>query len=232
MCYQSTIWAFLEGSATGGNLSYSWTWNFSDGSPNAWGQDIVHPSEWWEFTAGPANGIDMLFVNATQDGLPRQSIAIAIYITPDPMSVLTSVTITPVSSILALGTSATFSAFPSWAKGACPARATYRWSLSADMGSLNSSYGPSVTFTAGSKAGSVILTVNATLNGVTTSASIRITTVAASGSGTTSYLGFGTTDWGIVVVTTVVLALVTSFLLVRARKAPPRAGPFPPQPEP
>lgn len=79
---------------------------------------------------------------------------------------LKSVEISPSPDHIQVGGSADFTASPACSGGACPSKVTYVWSINNTLGSLNSSAGRSVNFTAGSVAGTVSLEVNATLNGV------------------------------------------------------------------
>ena len=80
---------------------------------------------------------------------------------------LTSVSIRPGSETVSVGTNATFAATPVCVGGPCPGGTTFVWTLSNDLGTLNSSTGSSTLFTAGAHAGVDALFVNASLNAVT-----------------------------------------------------------------
>ena len=93
-------------------------------------------------------------------------------------STLASVSVSPNSSILHTGKSATFVATSSCTGGPCPSGISYSWSINNTLGILNTTTGPSVKFTAGSTPGSVTLRVNATLNGITVTGTSHITMVS------------------------------------------------------
>lgn len=80
---------------------------------------------------------------------------------------LGSVAASPAMDTLPVGGHASFAATPICRGGACPAETTFAWSLANGLGTLNTSMGASVQFTAGSAAGTDTLFVNATLNGRT-----------------------------------------------------------------
>jgi YVTN family beta-propeller protein len=160
-----TAIATCKGGPCSPGITYAWTLTNALGALNSSSGRTVR------FTAGGTAGIDTLFVNATLSGLTVESPAVPITLLPS----LSSVAITPGSSTLQVRATANFTASVACTGGPCPAGATYAWSLNNTLGSVNSSTGPQTTFTAGSKAGSVTMTVNATLNGMTATSSATIT---------------------------------------------------------
>ncbi len=114
--------------------------------------------------AGPTGGPTTLFVNATLNGRTVEGTA-GITILPT----LASVSVSPSSAVLDVGGSATFSAGSACSGGTCPAGMTFSWSVGGSLGTLNSSSGPVVSFTAGPTEGNASLFLNSTLNGVTLS---------------------------------------------------------------
>jgi hypothetical protein len=92
-----------------------------------------------------------------------------------PVNSLTDVAVSPVSVTLAYGGNEVFVATPTCTE-TCPAGMTYSWTLTNyHIGSINATTGTSVTFNAGSVAGTVGIFVNATLTGVTERSSAIIT---------------------------------------------------------
>ena len=95
---------------------------------------------------------------------------------------LSSVAVSPSSASVSTNQSITFTATPACSGGPCPSGATYSWTLTQALGSLNSSAGNPVIFTAGSNSGNLSLFVNASLNGITKQAGpIAITITKSSG---------------------------------------------------
>ncbi len=89
---------------------------------------------------------------------------------------LASVSVSPPSATLFTGASQTFTATPSCTGGPCPSGTAYAWTMNRALGTLNTTTGSVVKFTAGSSPGTTHLFVNATLNGVTVqSAAVPIT---------------------------------------------------------
>jgi hypothetical protein len=167
------------------------------------------------FTAGSTPQTVELLVNATLDGVVQQGLAILTIVND-----LFSVTISPtMASVLTGGTTSPFTATPA-CSAACPAGTVYSWTLTnPSIGTLNSSHGNPVTFTAGSSAGTVTLFVNASLNGKTIQGSPVTITV----SGSTSPANFfsGPTLLVLVVSAVAALAVATTLVLVRWRKSRP-----------
>ncbi len=135
------------------------------------------------FQAGSRGGNLSLFVNVTLNGQTHQSSPVPITIKAPPPVHLTSVAISPMSSQVAGGGSATFTAIAS-CTAACPSSVHFTWILGSwGLGSLSTLTGPSTVFTAGTIGGLDLLYVNATLNTTTIQSqpsSINITTQATS----------------------------------------------------
>ena len=145
--------------------SYTWTLNNSLGSVSpATGVTTT-------FTAGPTAGSVALAVNATLNGISKQSIA-AVIITST--NILTSVTVTPSSPSVTVNGTQGFSATPT-CTSTCPGSVAYVWSLNNTVGSITPTTGSATTFTAGPAPGVARLTVVASLNGVTKWANATIT---------------------------------------------------------
>jgi YVTN family beta-propeller protein len=102
-----------------------------------------------------------LKLNATLDGMRVNSSA---NITIMPGLAFDSVS--PVSAKVPVGGTQVLTAASSCIGGPCPAGVTYIWSLNNTLGSLNSTSGPSVRFTAGSFTGPVVVAVNASVDGL------------------------------------------------------------------
>jgi YVTN family beta-propeller protein len=150
--------------------TYSWSiTNAAMGSLSATSGSPV------SFTAGCTAGTVGLFVNATLNGITKPSSA-AIITIKTWIASISSVAVSPTSPTVnptdtqGFVTSVTYS-------GSCPSGpATYSWALTnSAMGSLNSTTTSTVTFTAGTMAGTVGLFVNATANGITVGNSAEIT---------------------------------------------------------
>ncbi len=80
---------------------------------------------------------------------------------------LSGVAVSPSSSTLSPNGTQLFTANPSCVGGPCAPNVTYSWSLTNGLGTLSSTSGNPVTFTAGTNGGNLSLFVNATLNGTT-----------------------------------------------------------------
>jgi hypothetical protein len=97
---------------------------------------------------------------------------------PAPGVVLTGLQVAPSSASVPVGSNQSFSAV-AVCSGACPAGATFRWSLEGGLGTLNATAGSLVTFRAGATAGPDTLLVNASLHGVQRSVAVDISVVAS-----------------------------------------------------
>jgi YVTN family beta-propeller protein len=116
------------------------------------------------FFSGDAPGEVKLFLNATLNGITVHASPVSITISPTPPPTMTSLVIVPSNAVLGTGGTEVFTGIPV-CQGTCPAGTTYNWTLTnSSMGTLNSSFGNPVSFTAGGRAGTVTLFVNASLN--------------------------------------------------------------------
>ena len=142
-----------------GSVAYIWTVNNSLGSATpTTGSSAT-------FTAGPAPGSVLLTVRATLNGTTKWANA-TITITAT-VGVLSSVSISPTSITVGVGSSTSFIAHPNCTGGTCPSGATYSWILNnTALGAISPTTGPTETFTAGNTPGSVLLYATASLNGV------------------------------------------------------------------
>jgi len=160
------------------------------------------------FTAGDIPGVVTLTGTAKLRNSELSSVA-AIAITA---TYLTSVSLNQVTVSLVAGGTQTFTATPVCLGGTCPAVTTYKWALSnPSMGTLNSTTGRSVTFTAGSTAGNVTLFVNVSLYGRTVSYSAKI---SISGNQSSSPI----TTWLILVVIVCAVCVVLALMVARRAK--------------
>jgi hypothetical protein len=130
------------------------------------------------FTAGTTAVTGGIFVNATLNGTAVKSSA-EVTVTVAPTNSLTSVSMTPATASLAPAGTESFTATPTCSTTCPTPDIVYAWSLTKGaMGAIAGS-GASVTFTAGSTAGTVGIFVNATLNGTTKGSSAEITITAS-----------------------------------------------------
>jgi len=148
----------ITGGACPTGIAYSWTLSNSLGTLNSTTTNPV------QFTAGSAIGNVTLSLNATQNGVTKESPNVPITIIPK----LSTVAVSPASAELTPAGTQTFTATPECTGGSCPSGTNYTWSLSNDYGRLEATDVPSkVIFVAKSPSGSDTLSVSATLNGVT-----------------------------------------------------------------
>lgn len=96
-----------------------------------------------------------------------------------PPARLLSVNVSPASDSLYVGSSVALYATPTCSVSSCPPGVTYTWHLTNDLGSINSTVGANVLFTAGSTVGSLEVYLNATLNGTTVEAPPVAITITA-----------------------------------------------------
>lgn len=206
------------------------------------------------FKAGPGAGKITLFVNATLNGVARQSAPATIIIASTTLT-LSSVLIRSTGvggSGSALGNGgctlsvagggsgggkgdcyATFTATPTCSGGSCPSGVAYSWTLTNQtLGSLNSTTGDMVKFTVsdvvGGSAGNVSLFVNATLNGRTVQSSPAIIHVTSSSSAPSSAAQDSSLWlWLVIVAAAVVVIAVTLLLARKKRRGSGGQGPGP-----
>jgi YVTN family beta-propeller protein len=150
-------------------VAYRWILNNSLGTLSASTGPQVN------FTAGSSVGDVNLVANVTLSGLQRQSSPVPITIIPG----LSSVVVNPDPAIVPLNWSRPFTANISCTGGPCPAGATYLWMLSAGLGTLNTTAGTRVDFTAGSRLANISLSVNVTLDSVKVTTIVPISIVPA-----------------------------------------------------
>ena len=129
---------------------------------------------------------------------------------------LTAVAIAPSTATLQLNGNFTFTAIPHCSTGTCPSGVAYSWTLSNSLGTLSSANGSSTVFAAGSKTGTAVLTVEATLNGKTawSNATITITAKFVSSTGFLGLPGFE----GYILIGVVVAVVVTAVVVLLLRK--------------
>jgi YVTN family beta-propeller protein len=182
------------------------------------------------FTAKSSTGTVALFVNATLGGKTAGTSAI-ITITTTAAIVLTGVSLSAQSFTVQSGGTQQFSAVPVCDPGPCVvSEISYAWSLhSTLLGTLNSTTGSVVMFTAGNTVGTVGLTLNATFGGKTVRSDSTITVSSSSGS-SSSFFSTETILLIGVLAVVVVVVIVVVLLVTRKRKrgqAPQPQGPAP-----
>ena len=184
------------------------------------------------FHSGSLAGLTALFVNTTLSERVVRSSPALINITTSAVPTLASVTINSSATSVALGGSLTLSATVNCTGGMCLSGVTYVWTISNSLGALNQTTGPSVTFTAGSSAGSVVVSVSASLNGISKDGSTTVTITQVIGpKGPSTFLGFsGNTGYYILAAILIALAVAVGLIVwgVRRRKREERRPP--PQP--
>lgn len=204
-------------------IAFVWTTKgHSDGYVfSSTGREVV-------FRADSLTGTANLTVNASWMGTYANTTTV-IYVVSGPVPTLLSVQISPAAGSVVLGGSQTFSAAPSCNGGTCPSGTTYAWKLSNSLGNLSSATGSSTVFKAGSKTGTVTLTVEATLNGKVAWSNTTIT-IHAKPSNSPGLFGLnGDLGYILVVVIVVAVAIVAVLVLMRKRKG---ARPSTPPPQP
>jgi hypothetical protein len=219
--------ACLNGStsvACPSGLSYSWTLTSDIGTLNSPSSSRV------TFTAGKTPGTADLNVNATYNGVKKTgSASITILLG----AVVTSVSITPATISMSIGSNQVFSTFTQCTLGNCPSSVSYEWRLNNSLGNLSVYSSPTTTFTAGNAPGSITLEVIATLNGSTAYYNATIT-ITSSGSGQSSLISTGTLLLIILAVIAAAVVVAVVVVVVRRRKrrsaAPPPIQPWPQSP--
>lgn len=199
------------GSCPGGTdgVWYSWAVSNSLGAVNhTTSPDVT-------FTAGLEAGSLSLTVVANFDGATTPTVTVAVTI----LAVLSSVAVRPSSYSMLAGSTADFTANSTCSGGSCPSGLSYSWTMSRDLGKLNSTEGPSVEFTAGRTAGTVYLTVNVSLNGKSASSQpVAITVTAATSTPPAGFLGLPG-YLGYALVASVIALAVALFLLWTWRRS-------------
>jgi PKD repeat protein len=180
---------------------------------------------WTNLTAGPKLGIVDLELTALLDGVSRSANVSVSIVAPVTLS---AVAVTPTQSSVGTGASASFSA-SAVCSSTCPGTIVYVWSLNTALGSVSPASGSATTFTAGSSAGQVVLTVTATLGATERSANATISITSSSSSG--GFLGLpGAEGYAVLAVVAVVIVGAVLFLLLSQRRkkvapsGPPASG--------
>jgi YVTN family beta-propeller protein len=177
--------------------AYAWSLNNSLGSlSSAVGSSTT-------LTAGTKPGVVSLTVNATLNGVTRSASA-AITISSSRIPEITSVAVSPAVVSISVNTSMSMWATPSCGSDVCPPGITYSWSMNNPMGELNTTHGSVVGFTAGASPGTLTVFVNATLNGITASATATIT-ITSNVPQHTTQSGSGISWWWIVAAVTIAI---------------------------
>lgn len=147
--------------ASGGLAPYGWNWTFGDHSLIVSAQNTTHTYA--------APGVYRAWVNLTNsvDGENESNILTIDVTSGTKTNSLSTVTITPSSAKVAVYGSQSFTATPICSSGSCPLGVSYSWNLNNSFGTLNSTTGGGVSFTAHGNIGSSGLRVNASLNGTT-----------------------------------------------------------------
>lgn len=156
-----------------GNLTRAWY-----GIYNAEGSD-------WYFQMAPwtISGANTVPFNETFQGDLNYTLS---QLHP-PTPTLSGVAVSPSNVSTRIGESTNLTATASCTGGPCPGGIGYSWSLTNNLGTLNSSTGQAATFMAGSKAGTVTLFVNATLGGVVRQSLPDVITIRASSGGAKTF---------------------------------------------
>jgi hypothetical protein len=213
------VFTAATGCAQGGcpsGIMYSWNLTNKLGVLNSTNGTLV------TFTASSTPGTVALFVNATLGGLTVQSTPVQILVAP----VLSIVALLPLVANITYGNTRTFSAAITCIGGTCPPGTVYTWTYPSNLGSLSSTSGNSVIFTAGTTSGTGNIVVTATLNGKTVSSNPVVVSV------TSPPVPF---DWAVVVPAIVLLvgaaiAIVLVIMSMRKnKKSPPVYVPPPPE---
>jgi len=176
-----------------------------------------------KFTAGTSAGTETLVVNVSLNGKTAKAWA-TISIFSSTVPTLSSVTITPGSVTVAPGaTVPLFTANISCDSSVCQSGTTYAWSLSNSLGTLNSTTGSQVVFSAGPKAGTVTLVVAATLNNKTVQSSPVVITIRANAPASKAgFLGlYGNIEYVLIGGAATVAAAAVALLAFRGRKTRP-----------
>ncbi|MCI4323301.1 MAG: YncE family protein, partial [Thermoplasmata archaeon] len=183
------------------------------------------------FTAKGTTGQDTLFVNATLDSVTKMSAPVTVTISSTAPPPLVSVGVSPSPATVGMNGTISFATTLSCSGGSCPAGASYLWSLTdRALGSLNSTTGPTVTFTAGPNVGDLAIFINASLHGVTKESQFAITiTPQSSGGGTAAgFLGLPGVE-GYLLIGIIIVGVVGGVAAFRFfGRGPPRPG-GPPQ---
>ena len=146
------------------------------------------------------------------------------------LPLLTSVSVTPGTTTLALGSTQNFTASVRCGNASCPSGVLFQWSLSSAMGTLNRTNGSTVSFWANNGTGNVTLEVVASRNGTSVSANTSISIYQNRDCSPCRPLFPPILEYGIaLVVLVVVVGLLILVLVRRRRSVEPPPPPPPPQ---
>ena len=152
----------------------SYVWRVTNGTMGSLNDTTGSPVT---FIAGNYGGTLGLFVNATLDGVTKSGSAEITVVSSGPT--LTSVSLVPVMPTVGSNGSVPFTVTPT-CDITCPTTGiTYSWRLTSSALGLLTGSNNTVTFNAGTLAGTVGVYVNATLNGATIEASTVITVTSS-----------------------------------------------------
>ncbi len=140
---------------------------------------------------------------------------------------LLGVSVSPPTGKVQTGGVLDLNATPSCTSPCTAGAVSYRWSLSAPLGTLSSTTGSSVRFTAGASPGNTTLYVNATLGNVTKEATVALEVLpggGGGGSGSTGGSGVSAAVIAVIIILVVIVAVVGLFVYLRRRNplGPPR----------
>jgi hypothetical protein len=174
--------------------------------------------------ANQQTGVVSLIVSATFGSVLRTNATSIRILSPSSM-ILSSTSIVPASITIVVGSTANFTAISTCTGGACPSGIEYRWSLTNSLAHLESSQGGAAVILAGSTSGSVVLDVEASLQGHFANASSTITIKSKSnnpnGSTGTPLEILGVSGVGaylLILIVGVVVGVVAVLLLLRRKK--------------
>lgn len=199
--------AFKGACGPGEGILYSWSVSNTRGTISTG----TTPNAWVLFHAGSAVGVDTVFVNASQYGVPYVGTPATVNISASAVTV-TSVAVQPSAVEVRPGAAQLFTANVV-CSNTCPTSLTYLWNFTGSSGHINPQLNPAnVAFDAGPKPGTDILKVRVSLGGVARTAWANITV----GNGTLSGGGGPSPglDGALVAVVLVIVAVVAVAVLV------------------
>ena len=173
------------------------------------------------FKAGATAGVATVFANASLNGGILRSAPVVITISLVPT--ISGLTVLPALGQLAVGATQWMNASATCSPSPCPSGLTYRWAVNNTVGSLSSTTGASVNFTAGPSPGVAGITVTANITGSQRNATSTLTvTSSGTGAGTPSgILGLSGIDGYILVAVLLAVVIVVVVVLMRRRPRGP-----------
>ncbi len=146
-----------------------------------------------------------------------------------PLPTLTGAAISPATIQVKTSATQAFSGTPQ-CSSSCPV-VNYSWGMSGHFGTLNSTRGSSVAFTAGTVSGNFTLYLNVSLNGTVKAATAHVQVVASTTTpppgGSSSNSGIPLTDVVVLVVVFLVVIVGLLVLMMRRRQQASPAAPAP-----